>query len=229
MLSPFYRIMIKDNKIIDSISALIGLDIFKETALLIQYGNLDSTRDIDLCLILPDDLNTNNFTLGKLDLFVLNKSLFLDLVSMLDPIITEPLYTGDLIIGSESDFSSLKEKLINTKPNDRAIRHLVLRAFETLLSGESFFNFYLNDKNPENLKKTFNNLAFSISYASFARYYSINENIITLDKLIESKSIELTDFWEYRNRVKTGQIALQPKELSNWLKIWRNNLIDIEK
>lgn len=216
-----------DNEIIDSITKLLGSDIFEENTFLLKYGKNELKSDIDLCLLIPDAQSVNNFTFGKLDLLVINMSLCLDLIVKLDPIVTEPLLTGNLIMGNENDFLSIKQKLIDTKPNDEAVRHLVLRTFETLLSAETFFNYYLNDNNLENLKKSFNNLAFSISYASFAKHYNSKERISTLDELINEQLIELPDFWKYRNRIKDKNDNLIKSDMILWLKKWRNKLMNI--
>ena len=221
-----------DKKLIEQLMfELLGESYCRSECTAILYGSRKSPRDVDILLIQERLSPTASFVAGQVDIFVIDRKRFVELVQLLDLIVIEPLLSGIVLFGDLIGIESIKSKILKTKPTIVCSEHACLRGLEETLSARQMFLKYQRDLRSELLEWSFHNLAFGISYMSFAKYYCKKNSIpCTLSTLIRKGDILLPKFWLYRNRIKTGQYKIKPEAIEQWIHVWLSTLTNnVEK
>lgn len=139
----------------------------KNVKFLIWYGNRIG-NDIDLMAVLKKETKSRLYEPSKLDILMIGKNEFARRIRLFDPMVTEPLLTGFLLQGDDSEFSQLRsETILSLFLSKEAIQFLGLKAQERLKNAR--IRLEKGDKN--NLFSSLVNLSFACSYYEFAEYY----------------------------------------------------------
>lgn len=142
----------------DKIKSLLQR-LFKDKANTIQmallYGSRKPYSDIDILIVSKEITNFNN---DWLDIYALQPEQFEYALSMFDISITDPLLTGEFILGDNNYFNQKKQQLEKQPITQEAIYYNIIKAKEQrILSknfpnnskensrGESYFHTYLKN------------------------------------------------------------------------------------
>jgi hypothetical protein len=153
---------------------LFGILDRKRIFSVILYGNRKG-RDIDLFIIAVSEKHYERIANGKLDLTIIEKGQLHHLISCLNPLVTEPVLTGQVIWGDPLLYE--KEMLNKTKASILVENHLLESSFRILKEAEASLA-----KN--NVKDALVNLSFSISFFYYSLYYAKHDEVITFRKLL---------------------------------------------
>ncbi|MBN1793148.1 hypothetical protein JW826_05685 [Candidatus Woesearchaeota archaeon] len=115
----------KPIEIVESVKRVYGPE-FQNVILMLLYGSRKPTSDIDLFII--SDNPSRTYFNGWLDIYELNRNEFALLISRLDISVTDPLFTGERIYGSELGLEQIRQSCLNMRITPEAIRHNALRA-----------------------------------------------------------------------------------------------------
>jgi len=139
----------------------------------IWYGNKKG-QDIDVFIILKNNIQYNCFQYKEFDISYINETKIIKMLSNFDPLITEPILTGQEIYGEY--LSVLKKKLLSIKADENIVEYLMNRAKE-------FYNWSEKHLATNENKKAIITLTFVISFINFANYYKHHEHVITFKEL----------------------------------------------
>jgi hypothetical protein len=141
----------------------------------IWYGNKEG-QDIDIFIIFKKKISYNCFQYQGLDISYIGEDEIEKMLSNFDPLITEPILTGQEIYGRY--LSVLKKELSSIKANNDAVEYLINRAQE-------FYDWSQKHLVRDNHKQTIIALSFVISFIHFANYYKHHKQVITFKNLME--------------------------------------------
>lgn len=210
----------------DLIFKLFGETHFQSGAYAVLYGS-EKGRDIDVLLVQEDRIPTQNLLAGQTDFFIISKSNFDMLLGLLDPVVVDPVLSGEIILGDSNEWYKLRKQIKDTSPETACSEHAVLRSLEESLSTNRIWCQYQNESDPVLLEWAFQNLSFAISYLSFARRYSQPESkTCTLSTLINHGQILLPDFWEYRASIKSSLSKPDSESVKHWIGKWFSQFYD---
>ena len=211
----------------EALRRLLGEHYLRQTVHVVLYGSRKPERDIDIVVVQSEKARGPTLTVGRLDLFVIERKQFTALLSLLDPVITEPLLTGELLFGNSASWELLQKKTRGVAPNRAAEEHATRRSFEEYLIADQLWQQYQTDAAPETLRWCLQNLSFSISYASFARHYASAEaQVLSWAQLRTLGKALLPEFWSFYDRVKEHD-DLQPASVAHWLPAWARTVLGI--
>lgn len=181
--------------------------IFIKTA--IWYGDKQG-QDIDIFIIFRNNVAYNSFRYQQFDISYTNETEIKTMLSNFDPLITEPILTGQEIYGQH--LAVLKKELLSTRTNNSTVEYLINRARE-------FYNWSQEHLMTKNHRETAIALTFVISFIHFADYYKHHEQVITLKKLIKnipnnllSETITLTKNINQINKSILGKLSQEIKK-----------------
>jgi len=152
---------------------------------LLYYGNKEG-NDIDLLAVVKNDTNLNSYHPGSIDLYEMPYRYFLKALRFFDPTVTEPLLTGDLLIGYSQRLEQRKQEITHFCPSPGAIRFLKRRSQQELENATTFLDKFNQTRHKKYLFFALVDLSFACSYFQFARCYFRNphQSVITLRQLI---------------------------------------------
>lgn len=203
-----------------AVVALTGLDSEADSFAAL-YGSRSTGRDIDILVVQPRPVPSPVVVVGRLDLLVLQRDCFDQLLSLLDPMVVEPVITGDLLFGDEKIWIGWREQVAAEKNREAVVNHLSERSVTEIMSARQI----LSSHSEEGASWAFQNLSFSIAYASFARWYSKPDSApCTLEDLIRNKEVCLPSFWRFRSQVKAGA-PLSHASVEEWFAQWSRCLV----
>lgn len=155
-------------RIIQWVSERINLEHIK---FLIWYGNLIG-NDIDLMAVLERETRVRLYEPSKLDILTIGKGEFERRLKLLDPVTTEPVITGFLVMGDEAEFSELRsDAVLSLSLSAEAIKFLKRRARERLRNAQVRLQVYEQKGDRDSLISYLTHLSFACSYHDFAGYY----------------------------------------------------------
>ncbi|MDP2909172.1 MAG: hypothetical protein Q8N77_05180, partial [Nanoarchaeota archaeon] len=162
--------------------------------------------------------------------------------------ITEPVITGNLLIGDEKNFEKIKSKIEKGIPSSEAVEYANKRSLETFNSALWFYNqnkfkcneTLLNTNAPEkasaiilkeetldfcseDLLYTLNNLSFSLSYKLSADHYKNEKSSITFEDLM--KNPLLKDLMIYLKNVENSREELKEEKTLGFITKTRDYLL----
>lgn len=213
-----------------ALCALLGRDYLAAGMQVVVYGSRRRTRDIDIVVVQPQETATPSLKVGQLDLFVVSRKRFDRLLGVLDLLAVEPALTGELVYGDAPAWSAVRDRLVETPPSGRCVEHACRRSLEEYLVACRLWEQYEQDGDPELPEWAFVNLSFSVSYASFARFYAQpGSKACTLDGLIRAEKVFLPEFWAFRNGVKQKNDDVEADSVGDWLSTWGRTILHIDE
>lgn len=178
---------------------------------LVRYGSDRSGGDIDYLAVYDRPQLSSCIILGGLDLWATHTKELDNLASLLDPVVTEPLLTGQVVAGDSAIVERAAQIVNRSAPDTLTSSHLLRRSFRAYLrsielselSGDSA-SIYSRDY--------WSSLSFAISYWSFASEYQLNWNgVLSLADLIEKMPRPVRELWEH---VKESKVLSKPLDVS---------------
>lgn len=210
LLSLIYRVGFPKQFDSESIKKVVSEHIpLDKLDQLILYGSKRDYGDIDLLCILKDSKDIDKIYTEDLDISLFTKKELQEKINFFDIEITQPLLTGELIIGDKYIFENNKNKLMNIKFSDEAYKYLTRRALEAYNYSLNFYNkgFYeyfggiiKEENSEEKVKKALNNqldfvsgqflhsltnLSYVWSYVLARNLYKDNYKPLTLEQLLK--------------------------------------------
>ncbi|MFC1606840.1 hypothetical protein ACFL47_02625 [Candidatus Latescibacterota bacterium] len=192
---------IKNTTLDDLISGPFGKPIF-----VVKYGS--DRNDIDLLAVYKDTPLRNEIITGRIDLLNYDINCMNYLIRNFDPVITEPLLTGQLIMGNEDDYKYYLHKCDNQLIKTEMISYLYHRAISAYDSAYEFLNSF-NDTQQISPSAQFgfwNNLLWAISYREYARYYSksiqLRTSAVQLQHIVSQLPSDILKLWNFSNKSK---------------------------
>lgn len=183
--------------------------------LAIHFGNRHGS-DADIFVLLSNDSQYGNTNFETLDITHIGVSKIEKLILGLDPILTEPFLTGEVIFGNEFLVEDVKKRLI-IRPESCPY----LFQFSVILYNWALWFIERND-----LRKGLINFSFSCSYALLAYEYSSKKTVTTYNEISKKHSIlrELKEKVRSHgsiNKIEVDEIRI---DLFNLLTKTRNKL-----
>jgi len=237
----------KDKNIITKV-AEENLENFDRLKYLIQYGSLE--RDIDMVAVYPDNLIDKEGLIydGCMDINVLSETSFLQRAELYDIEISEPILTGNLLIGEEKSFNDLRSKIKTGKPSNEAVEYANSRSLETFNSALFFYHqnkfkcneSLLSSNNLEEAARTIleekvldfctedtlyalNNLSFSLSYNLSADHYRKEKSSVSFKTLMKNNL--LGGLVSYMKDVENGRGELSEHKTFEFINKIRDFLL----
>lgn len=144
----------------------------KTIELLLWYGSRLEKSDTNLLAVLKEKQEPRTLLYKSsrdLDLLTVCKDEFMRRLELWDPMFTEPVMTGILLLGDKITFGYLRSGIM-MRPSQEAIKFLRERAIARLRKAEAFLNGG-QERNRNSLLKFLTELSFAGSYWAFAGYY----------------------------------------------------------
>ncbi len=157
----------------------------RDIVFLLWYGDRKG-KDVDLLVVLKDGFQPHCYEMAKWDILEVNNKDFKRRLELFDPVITESVISGVLLLGNQKKFAHLKKKFLSVRPFGKAIRFLLKRADEELENAAIFLERYRRRTESRLLLFALLDLSFVCSYFEFAKYYQNNPNTgpISFSKLL---------------------------------------------
>lgn len=207
----------------EALLELIGADFPDAGNTGIIYGSRRPGRDRDILVVQNHTPPVPTVVLGRLDLLIFQREYFASALSFFDPVAVEPVLTGELLFGDQRVLDEWRTQVRTGRPGKESVKYLAARALAELAASRQIFDSH--DGEGEHLNWSFQNLSFSIAYASFATRYSKNvSTCCTLADLVRDGDVYLPRFWRYRDQIKAGA-RLDRSAVEQWLDEWSRSLI----
>lgn len=192
--------------IIENVFSIFDKDDVK---IIIYYGNKGG-RDIDVFVILTGEIEYSCIYKDFFDITYVGERNVNKMIKNFDPLLTEPLLTGDVLYG---ELSHIKNNLM--------ISNYSKKTFE-YLKGRSKMYFNWAEKHFENgdLIYSCDCLRFSLSFFYFAIHYKKGGKIITFSDLLKKDN-------NCKNIKKIEKIVKNKKKVTN--KLVKKMLIKVFK
>lgn len=158
--------------VLEKVFALLPKDSIR---FIVHYGKTDG-RDIDLFVVLKAISGYGCIKLDLLDITLIDDCLLNKMIIHFDPILTEPILTGNRIYGQE--IKSLRQRLKLLEANENTVKYFKNRAVNFYYWAKGH---YLN----KDFNKLIRTLSFVVSYIYFAKYYRDHSSVITLTELLK--------------------------------------------
>lgn len=190
-----------------------------EIVLAIIYGSHDRGGDIDVAIIQREAPAGAGIQLGDLDLYLLGEEQFSHQLAKLDPMVTEPILTGNLLLGDPHVWNEIRESTRDAKASEAAAVHCARRSAEELVNADRMATAWEAEPKGTHAHWLLETLSYSISYLSFARWYqNPHHHSITLRELAERNALLEPAFWRYRAKAKRADVPIA--EVREWLRLW---------
>lgn len=217
-----------DKKTITCIAKEKLKERFEDLEFLIIGGSKKPYSDIDLCAILKDGVKTDKYQHSRvIDLVQYNISDFERYLNNFEVFATEPIFASDLVLGDESKFEKLKSRVKDKIPGEEVCRNLLKK------SNQIFENSKIYSERGD-FANSIVNLAYALSYGTFAKEYSSGSRVLTYKEILESKKNPLlNEVYDYQKSVEHGKVqfdknilAYYINQVSGGTKNEKNRLID---
>lgn len=229
--------------------AMENLKSFDGLKYLFLYGS--KKRDIDMLAVYNDSIRLtkeNIFHKNAADIILLNETVFLKKLDLLDIEITDPLLTGTMLYGNEDAYDSLIKRLRKTSSTPETIEYSKKKSLQTFNSALFFlaqhkYNGYENllalqpsekvskdllanqtVQPSQELLCTLVNLSFSLSYDLAAKEQEKGRNII-LFKEFQTKSCLFQELLTYIKDIEYGAAQLEEYRTKQFIELVRNKLV----
>ena len=184
---------------------------FNDLVFLIHFGSSNPESDIDLCAVLNDNVNVDEYNPKIIDFSQFNYSDFLNKIKLFDIPITQPLLTGRLVYGNKNKFNELKNNLIKQDITNEALNYMIEKS-------NWCFNYAVNcfNKKCSNyLDLTLNNLTYAISYNNFRDRYKDGKRIVKFSDLNDELLLRLRN---YQKLGEKGELILGKDRVKEFIK-----------
>lgn len=157
-----------------------GLDP-KNVYQLFLYGSnqnlTDKQKDIDLLTVIISPVDYQTIVQDNYDIILINQEYFQVALQNFEPLVTEPLLHGQIILGKQTDYQKL---LKSQKISPDNLLHLLYLTCKLHLWAEANF------KNKE-YQLCLQNLGYSLSYFLMAQSLKQNQQIISYQKMLANE------------------------------------------
>jgi hypothetical protein len=177
--------------------------------LVLVYGSRQAGRDVDIFMVYdqPDPVCGR---LGVFDFLSLSSRETERLCRLWDPIVTEPLLTGKVLLQGEKGPAEWRALLARAVSSEMVV-HLLCEAARCA-------NFAANHLEAGQVRAATSNLAYAVTYRAYAqRYESGATGPITLREL-RSHDESVAEAIDIRDQMRTGAGALTRDEVQCWLR-----------
>jgi hypothetical protein len=198
-----------DKKTIISIAKEKLRERFNDLEFLIVEGSKKPYSDIDLCAILKNGVKTDDYKHSRnIDFVQYNLSDFEKHLNSFEVFATEPVFTGELVMGDESKFKNLKNITQNNVPSNETCNNLSKKGSKILENSKLYFEY-------GSFAESIINLAYALSYKTFAEEYSKGGKVLTYEEVLKSKKNPLlNEVYDYQKCVEHGKIQFDKKVLA---------------
>ncbi|MFA5175866.1 MAG: hypothetical protein WC413_01215 [Candidatus Nanoarchaeia archaeon] len=166
---------------------------FDKLVFLIHFGSKNKEGDIDLCAILEDGVNLEEYLHSRtIDLSQFNYKDAINKIKLFEIPLIQPILTGELIFGDENNFQKLKTEIKTAKPSTKAIKYLQGRSqwcFDYAIKFAELFDSY-----PHAPEIVLNNLAYALSFFESAKRYKNGSKVLTLNELNNPLLIKIRNY-----------------------------------
>lgn len=184
--------------------------------LLIQYGSYRSASDRDYFAVYDEDPPTQNMMLGKIDMWAIGQERFFRYIEKLDPFVTEPILTGQVLFDQDQSIAKAKERLDSVTPSNDTFTYLLSRSFEAFLQARLHL-INIQEESPFSRRDYWSTLSFSIAYWAFAnRYKNGNEYPLALGYVIQRSPTLLKKLWKKVTENKAKNNSIESNTISDW-------------
>jgi hypothetical protein len=142
--------------------------------LAVYYGNRNG-RDIDIFVIEKDGDYYRQCNIDNIDITIVGSEYFDYLFLMFDPLVTEPVLTGESIFGCH--LNDLRKKLLFSEVEAKASEHLRKFAWQIFDAAKYFFKH-------NSCEESAINISFCFSYLCFANFYRKQKKVISFASLL---------------------------------------------
>ena len=179
----------------------------------IHYGNRNES-DIDLCIIINAPVQYQKTSIAELDITIFSHDYFDYLISMWNPLVTEPVLNGEVIYGASID--NYRRMILSREPNQKIIEHL--HDFAQQISRAA-----MNLRKEKKYHDSLINIMFTLSFLAYANYYKDSKRpILFKDLLLINRASLLNKVYasvKSKNfqAVRTKNFALKTELLLNYI------------
>ncbi len=192
----------------------------------VVYGSRRQDRDIDLLIVDPRTSSHCYIELGRFDILLLSPSRLEALATRLDPVVTEPLLTGELVSGDHQAWDDYVMALRSRRPDRSCASHAMIRSLEETIHTQRIAETPPDARVSTDVSSIWQGLSWAISYMSFARLYtSPNAESVTLSSLIHDRLILIPEFWHSRARHKEHGTSPDEEESRRFWREWQGYLM----
>ncbi len=163
------QIEMEPEEIIEQVTEQISEETIK---LLLWYGSRLKESDTNLLAVLKEKQEPRTLLYKSsrdLNILTIGKDEFMRRLELWDPMFTEPVMTGILLLGDKITSGCLRSGIM-TRPSQEAIEFLKEQATARLKKAEAFLNGG-QERNRNSLLRFLTELSFAGSYGAFAGYY----------------------------------------------------------
>jgi len=201
-----------DKKTITNIAKEKLKERFDDLEFLILEGSKKPYSDIDLCAILKDGVKIDDYKHSRcIDFVQYNLSDFEKNLNNFEVFATEPIFTGELIIGDESKFRNMKNVIQNKIPSNDVCDNLSKKGVKILENSKLYFDY-------SNFAESIVSLAYALSYKTFAEEYSNGSKVLTYKEILNSKkNLLLNEVYDYQKCVEHGKVQFDKNVLAYFI------------
>lgn len=201
-----------DKKTITCIAKEKLKERFDDLEFLIIGGSKKPYSDIDLCAILKDGVKTDKYNHSRvIDLVQYNISDFKKHLDNFEIFATEPVFASELVLGDESKFKSLKDSIKNKVPGKEVCCNLLNKSTQIFENSKTYFE-------RGDFANSIVNLAYALSYGTFAKEYSSGSKVLTYKEILESKKNPLlNEVYDYQKAVEHGKVQFDKNVLACYI------------
>lgn len=201
-----------DKKTITSIAKEKLKERFDDLEFLILGGSKRPYSDMDLCAILKDGTKIDAYRHSRvIDFVQYNLSSLENHLDNFEVFATEPVFTGELIIGDEAKFESLKKGVKDECPKKEICQNLSKKSAKLLENSKLYFE-------SGDFANSIVSLTYALSYQTFAEEYSLGSKVLTYKEILESKKNPLlNEIHDYQKAVEHGKVQFDKNVLANYI------------
>jgi hypothetical protein len=214
-----------DTEIVANLIELWKQDTTTKFLNVIWYGSRKEHSDIDLLLLVSDDLPWRSAFLGRLDLLCISFHEFRGRISNFDPRFTEPLLTGEIVYGDETELRNLSSGL-NTQPNAEVYRYLLKLSIEQYNNSTSFFDRYRSTGKANDLIWSLTNLGFAYSAILLREQYQKKwTKPLTITEIIDQQvDVKFEKLWNDIRMAKKQPVSINDRVYQEHLESYEKKI-----
>ena len=147
------------------------------------YGSRLPGRDLDMMALFAAQPTPGELCAGGLDLHCVGLERARYLLRHRDPLIVEPLVTGELVVGDDETHESLMADLDASSAGPETVRHLLHSALSCYQGAVQ----QVHAPDPRGRERGLRNLDFAITYLGLAREYAVDASapFLSIEGLME--------------------------------------------
>jgi hypothetical protein len=146
-----------------------------QAELIVVFGSQTPGHDIDILVLTRERQPYRNIIDARLDIVLLGVGEFETLLSVCDPLATEPVLTGSPILGSVESF---KTTLVQANPD-------IIAATHAMSCSLLFLKWAYDNIAGKEFQDALRSCSFAVGHSLFARHYHEKHSVITLRSLVK--------------------------------------------